>query len=338
MKALVLTAYKEFEVTTCPSRPSAPSDVLVRVEACGICGSDVHGMDGSTGRRRPPIVMGHEASGVDREAGRRGAAATSSATGSPSTRPSTTPTASSRSAGMINLCDDRRVLGVSLRGLPAARRLRRAGGRAPAHPLRAAAGHDLRAGGAGRAGVHRRARPQPDAHRAGRHRAGVRRRPDRPDDGAGAEAHRRSSRSSPSTSTTASWQVAREVGAHHVLNSQQGRRGGGGQGADRRPRRRRRLRGGGHRGHRARGHRERAQGRHGHPGGQPGQGRVDPAAAGGHPADPAAGLVRLGGRVPRVPGADRLGQGERRSLHLGDRAAGGRRAAGSTACTSASPA
>ena len=41
-----------------------PDDVLVRIEACGICGSDVHGMDGSTGRRQPPIIMGHEAAGI----------------------------------------------------------------------------------------------------------------------------------------------------------------------------------------------------------------------------------------------------------------------------------
>jgi L-iditol 2-dehydrogenase len=64
MKALVLKAYKEFEVTDMPEPEIGSKDVLIRVEACGICGSDVHGMDGSTGRRRPPIVMGHEASGV----------------------------------------------------------------------------------------------------------------------------------------------------------------------------------------------------------------------------------------------------------------------------------
>src|SRR5690606_29393550 len=39
-------------------------EVLIKVKACGICGSDVHGLDGSTGRRRPPLIMGHEASGV----------------------------------------------------------------------------------------------------------------------------------------------------------------------------------------------------------------------------------------------------------------------------------
>ena len=42
----------------------APNEVLVRIKACGICGSDVHGLDGSTGRRIPPLIMGHEASGI----------------------------------------------------------------------------------------------------------------------------------------------------------------------------------------------------------------------------------------------------------------------------------
>ena len=35
----------------------------------GICGSDVHGIDGSTGRRIPPLIMGHEASGIIEMAG-----------------------------------------------------------------------------------------------------------------------------------------------------------------------------------------------------------------------------------------------------------------------------
>jgi L-iditol 2-dehydrogenase len=39
-------------------------EVLVRVKACAVCGSDVHGIDGSTGRRQPPVIMGHEAAGI----------------------------------------------------------------------------------------------------------------------------------------------------------------------------------------------------------------------------------------------------------------------------------
>ncbi len=69
MKALVLTAYRRLELQDVPLPTAGPSDVLVRVRACGICGSDVHGYDGSTGRRIPPLVMGHEAAGVVAEVG-----------------------------------------------------------------------------------------------------------------------------------------------------------------------------------------------------------------------------------------------------------------------------
>ncbi|WP_297089018.1 galactitol-1-phosphate 5-dehydrogenase [uncultured Draconibacterium sp.] len=63
MKALVLDQYMELNYRDFPDPEITPDEVLVKVKACGICGSDVHGMDGSTGRRRPPIIMGHEASG-----------------------------------------------------------------------------------------------------------------------------------------------------------------------------------------------------------------------------------------------------------------------------------
>ncbi len=64
MKALVLSAYKKFELMDVTIPECKPDEVLIQVKAVGICGSDVHGMDGSTGRRIPPVIMGHEASGV----------------------------------------------------------------------------------------------------------------------------------------------------------------------------------------------------------------------------------------------------------------------------------
>lgn len=64
MKALLLTDYKRLEVTEVDEPQMGPDDVLIQVEACGICGSDIHGYDGSTGRRIPPLIMGHEAAGV----------------------------------------------------------------------------------------------------------------------------------------------------------------------------------------------------------------------------------------------------------------------------------
>ncbi len=87
-------------------------DVLVRVRACGVCGSDVHGYDGSTGRRIPPLVMGHEAAGtIDRV----GAAVTGFAPGDRVTFDSTVSCGDCDFCrrGEINLCDRRTVLGVS---------------------------------------------------------------------------------------------------------------------------------------------------------------------------------------------------------------------------------
>ncbi len=63
MKALLLSEYRHLEITDLPDPTPGPGELLVKVAACGICGSDVHGYDGSSGRRIPPIVMGHEAAG-----------------------------------------------------------------------------------------------------------------------------------------------------------------------------------------------------------------------------------------------------------------------------------
>jgi len=70
MKALVLEKYMQFAVKEVPAPELADDDVLIRVKAVGICGSDVHGMDGSSGRRLPPVIMGHEASGVVEKTGK----------------------------------------------------------------------------------------------------------------------------------------------------------------------------------------------------------------------------------------------------------------------------
>jgi len=112
MKALVLKEYKRFTYEEVPAPEPGPDDVLVAVKACGICGSDVHGMDGSTGRRRPPIIMGHEASGVIT---RVGAGVNEWAEGDAVTFDSTIYCGECAYCrlGFINLCDRRRVLGVS---------------------------------------------------------------------------------------------------------------------------------------------------------------------------------------------------------------------------------
>jgi L-iditol 2-dehydrogenase len=112
MKALVLKEYKKFAYEEVPVPEPGPDEVLVAVKACGICGSDVHGMDGSTGRRRPPIIMGHEASGVIASAG---TAVKGWAKGDRVTFDSTIYCGHCEfcRSGFINLCENRRVLGVS---------------------------------------------------------------------------------------------------------------------------------------------------------------------------------------------------------------------------------
>ena len=51
-----------------PLRSLLPSEVLVKVEACGVCGTDVHIVEG-TSRSTPPVVLGHEFAGVVEEVG-----------------------------------------------------------------------------------------------------------------------------------------------------------------------------------------------------------------------------------------------------------------------------
>ena len=112
MKALVLTAYGQLVLQDVPPPQIGPDEVLVAVKACGICGSDVHGMDGSTGRRRPPIIMGHEAAGVIAQAGPQ---VTGWTPGERVTFDSTIYCGQCGfcRAGDTHLCDHRRVLGVS---------------------------------------------------------------------------------------------------------------------------------------------------------------------------------------------------------------------------------
>lgn len=112
MKALVLTEYKKFTYIDVKDPIPQKDEVLIKVHACGICGSDVHGYDGSSGRRIPPIIMGHEASG---EIVSTGSEVRDWKVGERVTFDSTIYCGKCEFCrkGQINLCDNRRVLGVS---------------------------------------------------------------------------------------------------------------------------------------------------------------------------------------------------------------------------------
>lgn len=112
MKALILKDKMQFVYGDVPKHVPAKNEVLIRIKAVSVCGSDIAGSDGSTGRRRPPIVMGHEASGIIEETGSK---ATRFAKGDRVTFDSTIYCGTCRfcRSGRVNLCDNRRVLGVS---------------------------------------------------------------------------------------------------------------------------------------------------------------------------------------------------------------------------------
>ncbi|HYK38509.1 MAG TPA: galactitol-1-phosphate 5-dehydrogenase [Candidatus Eremiobacteraceae bacterium] len=112
MKALLLSSYKNLELADLPAPSPAPDEVLIQVAACGICGSDVHGYDGSSGRRVPPIVMGHEAAGI---IAALGSSVKNFTVGDRVTFDSTVYCGECPNCkrGNVNLCDRRQVLGVS---------------------------------------------------------------------------------------------------------------------------------------------------------------------------------------------------------------------------------
>lgn len=112
MKAMLLTEHKKLEITDVADPKVADDELFVRVKTCGICGSDVHGFDGASGRRIPPLIMGHEAAGVVEQIG---AGASDFKVGDRVTFDSMIWCGHCDycQRDMRNMCESRRVLGVS---------------------------------------------------------------------------------------------------------------------------------------------------------------------------------------------------------------------------------
>lgn len=66
MKGCYFLGDQKFEIWELPEHPLAPDEVLIKVAACGVCGTDVHIYHGSKGSAEvhPPVVLGHEFSGI----------------------------------------------------------------------------------------------------------------------------------------------------------------------------------------------------------------------------------------------------------------------------------
>ncbi len=71
MKSAVFYGKHDLRVEEHPMPEVGPHDVLIQVEACGVCGTDVHIYEGNKGAAEvtPPTILGHEFSGVIREVG-----------------------------------------------------------------------------------------------------------------------------------------------------------------------------------------------------------------------------------------------------------------------------
>ena len=72
MKALVYTGTREMTYRDEPAPRRVADEVLIRVDAVGICGSDMHAYHGHDPRRVPPLILGHELAGEVLEGPMRG--------------------------------------------------------------------------------------------------------------------------------------------------------------------------------------------------------------------------------------------------------------------------
>jgi len=112
MKILQFNGPWQFSVEEASTPLFGPEEVLIRSDAVGICGSDVHGFTGESGRRKPGMVMGHEAAGTVVKAGANVVSLY------PGDRVAVYPTLGCGIchhclAGMEHICPDKRVLGVN---------------------------------------------------------------------------------------------------------------------------------------------------------------------------------------------------------------------------------
>ncbi len=64
MKALVYTGTEELVYRDEKNPSELEGESILKIHASGICGSDMHAYHGKDNRRIPPLILGHEISGV----------------------------------------------------------------------------------------------------------------------------------------------------------------------------------------------------------------------------------------------------------------------------------
>ncbi|MBJ2151837.1 zinc-binding dehydrogenase [Paracoccus sp. IB05] len=105
MKALVYTGPRRLEMRDVPDPVPGPGEVLIRVEASGICGSDIHAWLGHDERRPAPLILGHEVAGTIMGGPRKGERVTVNPLATCGTCPACR-------EGRDNLCPDRQIISM----------------------------------------------------------------------------------------------------------------------------------------------------------------------------------------------------------------------------------
>ncbi len=110
MKSAILKAPEQIEIEETATPKPEPGEILIRVRAAGICGSDIHAYDGLHPRRQPPVVLGHEFAGDIAAVGAQ------VETYQPGDRVTAMPhavcgTCGPCRRGWTNMCDSKRLLG-----------------------------------------------------------------------------------------------------------------------------------------------------------------------------------------------------------------------------------
>ncbi len=105
MKALVYTAAETLGMADMPDPVPQANEVLVRVEAVGICGSDIHAFLGHDERRPPPLILGHEVAGTIVSGPRKGQRVTVNPLATCGACPACL-------SGRDNLCPDRHIISM----------------------------------------------------------------------------------------------------------------------------------------------------------------------------------------------------------------------------------
>ena len=112
MKILQFNGPWQFSIEEASIPSFGPQELLIRADAVGICGSDVHGFTGESGRRKPGMVMGHEVAGTVVKAGAEIVSL------QPGDRVAIYPTLGCGicrhcQPGMEHICPNKRILGVN---------------------------------------------------------------------------------------------------------------------------------------------------------------------------------------------------------------------------------